>query len=729
MESERKYPKGMQYEAKTETAYLPHERKVEKRIEREEIWNKNSSLEEDMEYLECPEWNKDPKETPGEINVNIKATNETPNETPNEPPNEPPNANLNASEDDLMNLVELENCIELLNEVEELKPKERSVEEDELSPSPLSYPNIPDITEFDDDYLEGVLVGGEEDEMYKPPDLFKQIELTDAQEKLENAPTPYPQWVESFSWDQTVAMSLKIVFGYHSFRYLQQEIINATLAQRDVLALIPTGAGKSITYQIPGLVTQGVSVIIMPLISLIMDQISSLEAKGIKDFVHYKSGMTFNKLKNTLDENENMKFIFITPEKVTQSKSFHNLLQDMNQLNKIRRFVVDEAHCISQWGRDFRPDYQGLNLLRRLCPNVPFLALTATATTFISDDILKNLEMRDPLIFKSSFNRPNLFYSTKVKEENINRDIAIFIRENYSRKTGIIYCSSRKESEKLASFLNTNYRIPALPYHAKMSMGDRETAHNKWIKEEIYVICATTAFGMGINKKNVRFVIHQSLPSTMEGYIQESGRAGRDGLKSDCLLFHNLKDKSTIEWHMAAEGKNLNFTQMGMYKILDFAYEKYLCKRKLQLASLGESFSQNNCKNMCDNCLKRSGLGENVEYIQEPTIILEVMQKLDEYNRTKYGASKCSVTIRQLASFLHSKGKSDKKSAAVMAVVGESYLGILARKHQYMPQGETSTYAALNINDLIRLILKMLLQEVTAYIYIYIYIYRFYRKN
>jgi ATP-dependent DNA helicase RecQ len=396
---------------------------------------------------------------------------------------------------------------------------------------------------------------------------------------------------------QDLLLTLKTTFGYSSFRPLQREIIEASLADKDVFALLPTGGGKSICFQIPALVRPGLTVVVSPLIALMKDQVDALQASGV--------AATY--LNSTLDAHEarsrlaglhrgEWRLLYIAPERLMLDGWMENLLQW-----NVTLIAIDEAHCVSEWGHDFRPEYRQLAKLRKVLPGVPLMALTATATTRVRDDIIQHLALREPEIFVASFNRPNLTYRVQAKDQPL-KQIIEFVRKR-EHESGIIYCASRAATERVAEAL-AGRGFLARAYHAGLDADERSRNQELFLRDETRIICATIAFGMGINKPNVRYVIHYDLPKNIEGYYQETGRAGRDGLPGDCLLLFSPGDiaKQThfIEEITDAHEQQLARTQLR--RIVHYA-EGSGCRRVELLEYFGENFAASEC-NACDNCLE-----------------------------------------------------------------------------------------------------------------------------
>lgn len=389
--------------------------------------------------------------------------------------------------------------------------------------------------------------------------------------------------------------ALKQHFGHDSFRPLQEEIIRDSLEGRDVFALLPTGGGKSLCYQLPAIMLDGLTVVISPLIALMKDQVDGLEANGIPaTFLNSSLNKTEAKKRYAKLFAGEYRILYVAPERLMLS----GFLEDLRQWN-VTRFAVDEAHCISEWGHDFRPEYRQLSNLRNLFPDLPFLALTATATDRVRTDILSQLRLRNPQTYVASFNRPNLTYRVETKQAVFQQ----ILRHAQGRPfdSGIVYCHSRKATESLADRLRQS-GIEALPYHAGMTPLKRMENQESFIRDETKVICATIAFGMGIDKPDVRYVIHQDLPKNVEGYYQETGRAGRDGLPSDCILYFSPGDVAK-QLQFISEKRSRRERDVASDQLRQMVHysESSECRRKTLLAYFSESWPNGNCGN-CDNC-------------------------------------------------------------------------------------------------------------------------------
>jgi ATP-dependent DNA helicase RecQ len=401
---------------------------------------------------------------------------------------------------------------------------------------------------------------------------------------------------------------LKKYFGYDSFRPMQEEIIAHVLNKKDVLVLMPTGGGKSVCFQIPALCLPGTCVVVSPLIALMKDQVGGLKANGVPA-AYLNSSMSQTEERDVVlaCQNEQIKLLYLSPEKAIQ------LSDTFLRSFPVSFFAIDESHCISQWGHDFRPEYAKLKILRNQFPDLPFIALTATADKTTRKDIISQLALRDPALFVSSFDRPNLRLTVKagMKEKDKITELVQFIKER-KNESGIIYCLSRAGTEDLASKLNAQ-GISCGFYHAGMSSEERSDVQDKFINDEVPVICATIAFGMGIDKSNVRWVIHSNLPKNLEGYYQEIGRAGRDGLASDTILYYSLKDLVLLS-RFARESGQAELSLEKLRRIQQFA-EARVCRRKILLSYFGEAFVSD-CGN-CDVCTSPPKYFEGITIAQK----------------------------------------------------------------------------------------------------------------
>lgn len=422
---------------------------------------------------------------------------------------------------------------------------------------------------------------------------------------------------------------LKEHFGFDTFKSNQEQIIKSLLGGHNVFVLMPTGGGKSLCYQLPSLIMEGTAIVISPLIALMKNQVDAVrhmsQSDGIAHFIN--SSLTRNQVEKVKDDIRNgvTKLLYVAPESLTKESNIEFL-----KSVKISFYAVDEAHCISEWGHDFRPEYRKIRPIINEIGTAPVIALTATATEKVATDIMKNLGITDADKFKSSFNRPNLYYEIRPKTKDIDRDIIKFIKQGLDC-SGIIYCLSRKKVEELAEVLRTN-NIKAEAYHAGMDAATRSKTQDDFLMERINVIVATIAFGMGIDKPDVRFVIHYDIPKSLEGYYQETGRAGRDGGEGKCIAFYSRKDLQKLEKFM--EGKPVAEQDIGRQLLKETAAyaESSVCRRKLLLHYFGETYTKENCGN-CDNCLHPK---QKVEAKKDLMKVLEVILATKENFRDDY---------------------------------------------------------------------------------------------
>eukprot|EP00899_Mesostigma_viride_P025609 jgi/Mesvir1/6232/Mv00910-RA.1 len=433
-----------------------------------------------------------------------------------------------------------------------------------------------------------------------------------------------PQWKRTdFAWSREIEGLNRGKFGNHSFRPNQREILNATMSGCDCFVLMPTGGGKSLTFQLAAICEPGVTIVVSPLLSLIQDQMMHLGSLNIR--AEYMSGnqdwvaqqKIYDDLFSACPE---IKLLYITPEKLAASNKLVSALQRLRDRSLLARIVVDEAHCVSQWGHDFRPQYKELSVCKRLFPNVPLLALTATATATVKADIVHVLGLRPCVVFQQTFNRPNIRYEVRKKTKRCVEDIHKFISENHPNDSGIVYCLSRQNCEQTAAKLREMGGISVGFYHANMEPEERHRVQLAWSRDEIKVICATIAFGMGINKPDVRFVVHHSLSKSLEGYHQETGRAGRDNLLARCILYYTYSDCIRMQ-HMLTQGSLESQKSLGvqkshadalsthmdnLFRMVAYCENDVDCRRVQLLSHFGETnFDPQLCRETCDNCWSR----------------------------------------------------------------------------------------------------------------------------
>jgi ATP-dependent DNA helicase RecQ len=448
--------------------------------------------------------------------------------------------------------------------------------------------------------------------------------------------------------DSTIHDYLKKYFGFDTFKGNQEPIIRNVLAGRDTFVLMPTGGGKSLCYQLPAVMKTGISIVISPLIALMKNQVDAMRNFSTDDDVaHFlNSSLTKSEIARVKKDvlSGKAKLLYVAPESLTKEENIE-FLKNID----ISFYAIDEAHCISEWGHDFRPEYRRIRPIIDMIGRSPIIALTATATPKVQHDIQKNLNILDADVFKSSFNRPNLYYEVKSKQD-VTKEIIKYIKNN-TGKSGIIYCLSRKKVEEMAEVLKVN-GIKALPYHAGMDSATRTLNQDKFLMEEADVIVATIAFGMGIDKPDVRFVIHYDIPKSLEGYYQETGRAGRDGGEGNCIAYYSYSDILKLEKFM--QGKPIAEQEIGKQLLLEtVSYaESSVCRRKLLLHYFGEEYMEDNCE-ACDNCLHpKSQFEGNEAVVNVLETILAVKEKFKADHISNILSGKVTSAIK---SYKHHK--------------------------------------------------------------------------
>ena len=453
----------------------------------------------------------------------------------------------------------------------------------------------------------------------------------------------------SISTQVDLKEKLKEFFGFDQFKGNQEAIIQSVLNNRDTFVIMPTGGGKSLCYQLPALILSGTAVVVSPLIALMKNQVDAIRQYCQDDSVAHFLNSSLNKGDVTRVKEDvisgKTKLLYVAPESLTK-QDYIDFLRNSN----VSFFAIDEAHCISEWGHDFRPEYRRLKDIMSAITDVPVMALTATATPKVQIDIQKTLGMKEANLFKSSFNRDNLYYEVRPKED-VEKQIVQYIKQ-HEGKSGVIYCLSRKMVEKFAELLQVN-GIKALPYHAGLDSKTRAKHQDMFLMEDVDVIVATIAFGMGIDKPDVRFVIHHDIPKSIEGYYQETGRAGRDGGEGNCITFYSYKDIEKLEKFL--QGKPVSEVEIGKQLLSDIVSfsETSVCRRKYILHYFGEDYNEENCNNKCDNCANPK---EKYEGKNQIVKLLNVVKALNEKQKGNHIADVLAGrTNQEITNYKHNE--------------------------------------------------------------------------
>jgi ATP-dependent DNA helicase RecQ len=490
---------------------------------------------------------------------------------------------------------------------------------------------------------------------------------------------------------ESLKSALRTFFGFDSFKGKQEDIINNVMSGKNSFVIMPTGGGKSLCYQLPALLSEGTAIVVSPLIALMKNQVDAIrnvsDSEAIAHFLNSSLSKTeINRVKTDISAGKT-KLLYVAPESLTKQE-YIDFLTSVN----ISFFAIDEAHCISEWGHDFRPEYRRLREIFEKISNVPIIALTATATPKVQFDIQKNLNMLDATVYKDSFNRDNLYYEIRPKKD-VEKEIIKYIR-NKPGKSGIIYCLSRKKVEELAELLNVN-GINALPYHAGLDANTRGKHQDMFLMEEASVIVATIAFGMGIDKPDVRFVIHHDIPKSVESYYQETGRAGRDGGEGECVVFYSYKDIEKLEKFL--QGKPVAEQEIGKQLLNEMVSysETSVCRRKYILHYFGEFFDEKRCNTMCDNCKHPREKLEGKDFVK---ILLESVVALEEQQKAKHLCAFTAGNVTaDIKSYKHDKhnlfGKGKERDEHFWnAVIRQSLVGGFITK-------DIETYGTIKMTD------------------------------
>ncbi|CAF3259461.1 unnamed protein product [Rotaria socialis] len=472
----------------------------------------------------------------------------------------------------------------------------------------------------------------------------KRFQLAERQQKLKDALKQnqqstsninlVEQWQQTnFPWSSNVEKVRTEIFKINSFRQWQLETINVTLSGHDCILIMPTGGGKSLCYQLPAVVSDGITIVVSPLISLVEDQVYALrnlniDARALNTSTPRDEQTEILRILDGRNKTEStLKILYLTPEKIAKSKTIMAKLQKLYETKRFARLIVDEVHCVSQFGHDFRPDYKYLSIFKRQFPNVSILGLTATATTKVMNDVRQILKIPQSIIFRAPFNRKNLFYEV-VHKSDVGKDalteLVNCIQHRFSKQSGIVYCLSQKDAEDVCCELQRNC-IKAGCYHAGLSALSRTQVHEKWLKSQVHVICATIAFGMGIDKPDVRFVIHHSLSKSIENFYQESGRAGRDDQTSHCILFFRFGDVFRLA-PMAFSDKSGNGLT-NLYSMIAYCLNESACRRKLIAKYFDEVWQSHDCNQMCDVCSRPSTYITKRNCHQEASMIVDYLER------------------------------------------------------------------------------------------------------
>ncbi|XP_018394045.1 PREDICTED: ATP-dependent DNA helicase Q1-like [Cyphomyrmex costatus] len=494
-----------------------------------------------------------------------------------------------------------------------------------------------------------------------------------------------------FAWSIKLTETLKNVFKIEKLRELQLPTMNAIMSKEDVILIMPTGGGKSLCYQLPAVISKGITIVVSPLISLMEDQLYGLHKLDIKanmlcakaDKESVKTAMTA-----LMDKNSPLKLIYVTPEYMAKSNRFMNKLQKAYELGHLERFAIDEVHCCSQWGHDFRPDYKFLGVLKSMFPGIPILGLTATAPAKIIVDVQKMLDISGCLVLRAPFNRPNLYYEVRRKPADKETCLAMIenlLKNRFNGKSGIIYTTTIKDAEQLTTDLRDR-GVKVGCYHAMLEANYRSEVYSKWMSGKYQVVVATIAFGLGIDKPDVRFVIHHCVSKSMENFYQESGRAGRDGKKSVCLVLYRLADIFKLSTMVFQDKVGLQ----NLYKVLAYCLDQTSCRRSLIATHFEENWKENDCAEMCDHC-RKPGVRKQIDVAQYCRQLYQIM--------TKAVQNEIRLTALKLVDAWYGKGVSSLRVSNVpnfTRETGEAIIGYLLINGYLQEDFHFSAYSTIS---------------------------------
>ncbi|XP_032789019.1 ATP-dependent DNA helicase Q1 [Daphnia magna] len=547
--------------------------------------------------------------------------------------------------------------------------------------------------------------------LLKRKETLKQQANEEATKKLASQ-----DWETSdFPWTTKLYQTIQDSFHIEKFRPMQLSAMNAVLKGHDVILIMPTGGGKSLCYQLPALISDGITLVVTPLVSLMEDQLASLEKLGIKAAKLNASSTKeeVNMVQTAMTDTKSpLKLLYVTPEKLAKSKRFMTKLQKMYQLKHFAFVAVDEVHCCSQWGHDFRPDYKFLGVLRSLFPTVPIIGLTATATSNVTTDVQKMLNLKNCLVFKASFNRPNLYYEVRNKpstQKECIDELVHLLQNRFRDQSGIIYTTSVKDCDQLASDLRQQ-KCRVASYHASLEPSDRTQVHTGWRDNKYQAVVATIAFGMGIDKPDVRFVIHHSISKSMENFYQESGRAGRDDLKAYCIVYWRLSDLFRLSTMVFTEQTGLR----NLYAMAAYCLDSERCRREVIASHFDERWESSSCNKMCDHCSQESKSTEM--NITEHLITLSQILKRAEEQQVRVTAQKL-IDAWQNTGQVSLRLPDSKKSAKLPRETCESILahllleGYLKEDFHFTPY---STISYLLLDERANYIDKEIIMKVEA---------------